>query len=69
MPEYEEPVSTAKKHKKEERHKQCKEKHLHGKFVTETEEVRSNETWGWNRKGSLKKETEGARYLQHKNKP
>ena len=46
LPEYEEPVSTAKKHKKEERHKQCKEKHLHGKFVTETEEVRSNETWG-----------------------
>ena len=69
MPEHEKSVSTVKKNKKEERHMQWKEKHLHGKFVRETEEVWSNETWGWNRKGYLKKETEGARYLQHKNKP
>ena len=34
-------------------------KKLHGKFVRETEEVRSKETWGWIRKGYLKKETEG----------
>ena len=59
LPEYEGPVSTAKKQKKEERHKQWKEKQLHGKFVRETEEVRSEETWGWITKGYLKKETEG----------
>ena len=50
---------TAKKQKKEERHKQWKEKRLHGKFIKETEEVRSEETWGWIRKAYLKKETEG----------
>ena len=44
--EYEEPVSTAKEQ-------------FHGKFVREKEEVRSEETWGWIRKGYLKKETEG----------
>ena len=57
--EYEEPVSTTKKQKEEERHKQWKEKQLHGKFVRETEELRSVETWRWNKKGYLMKETEG----------
>ena len=46
LPEHEKSISTVKKNKKEERHMQWKEKHLHGKFVRETEEVRSNETWG-----------------------
>ena len=32
---------------------------LHGKFIRETYEVRSKETWGRIRKGNLKKETEG----------
>ena len=45
------------KQKKEERHKQWKEKQLHGKFVRETEEVRIKETREWIRKGYLKKET------------
>ena len=58
-PLYEEPVSTAKKKKKEERHKQWKKKQLHGKFIRETEEVRSEKTWGWIRKTYLRKETEG----------
>ena len=49
LPQYEGPVSTAKKQKKEERYKQWKEKQLHGKFIKETEEVRTEETWGWNR--------------------
>ena len=31
---------------------------LHGKFKREKEEVRSQETWGWIRKGYLKKEKE-----------
>ena len=59
MPQYEGPVSTTKKQKKEQRHKQWKEKQLHGTFIRETEEIRSEETWGWIRKGYLKKETEG----------
>ena len=58
LPEYEGPVSTAKKQKKEERHKQWREKQLHRKFVREAD-VRSEETWGWIGKGYLKKETEG----------
>ena len=41
LPQYEEPVSTTKKQKKEERHKQWKEKQHHGKFMRETEKVRS----------------------------
>ena len=59
LPQYEGLVSIAKRQKNQERHKQCKEKQLHGKFVRETEEVRSEETWGWIRKGYLKKKTEG----------
>ena len=45
LPQYEGPVSTGKKQKKEQRHKQWKEKQLHGKFIRETEKVRSGETW------------------------
>ena len=59
LPQYEGPASTAKKQKKEDRHKQWKEKQLQGKFIRETEEVRSKETWRWIRQGYLKKETEG----------
>ena len=44
LPQYEGPVSTAKKQKKKERHKQWKEKQLHSKFIRQTEEVRSEET-------------------------
>ena len=58
--DYEGPVSTAKKQKKEERRKQWTQKQLHGKFVGEKEKVRSEGTWGWIRKGYLKKETEGS---------
>ena len=58
LPQYEGLVSTAKKQKKEEKHKQGKEKQLHGKFIKETEEVKSEEAWGWIRKVYLKKETE-----------
>ena len=55
LPQYEGPVSRAKKQKKEERHRQWKEKQLHGKFLRETEEVRSEKTWEWIRKNYLKK--------------
>ena len=44
LPQYEGPLATGKKQKKEQRHKQWKEKQLHGKFIRETEEVRSEET-------------------------
>ena len=47
LPEYEGPVSTAKKQTEEERHKQWKGKQLHGKFVRETKEVISEEIWRW----------------------
>ena len=57
LPQYEVPVSTAKKQKKEKDTKNGKRK-LHGKFKREKEEVRSQMTWGWIRKGYLKKETE-----------
>ena len=57
-PQYEVPVSTSKKQKKEERHKQWKVKQLHGNFIRKAEEIRSEETWGWIWKGYLKKETE-----------
>ena len=43
------------RNRKEERHKQWKQKQFLGKFITETEEVRSEETRGWI---YLKKETE-----------
>ena len=58
FPKYEVSISTAKKQKKEERHKQWKKKHLRGKFLRKTEKVKSEETWGWARKSYLKKETE-----------
>ena len=51
--------------KKEERHKQWKEKHHHGKFVREKDEVRSEETWRWTRKGYLEKETEDSKIAAH----
>ena len=35
-PQYEVPVSTSKKQKKEERHKQWKVKQLHGNFIRKT---------------------------------
>ena len=53
------PVSTPKKQKKEQRHKQLKKKQLHGKFIREAEEIRSEETWDWVSKGCLREETEG----------
>ena len=42
--QYEGPVSTANKQKNKRTHKRWEEKQLHGKFIRETEEVRSEET-------------------------
>ena len=59
LPQYGGPVSTTKKQKKKQRHKKWKEKQFHGKFIRETEEIKSEETWESIRKGYLKKEIEG----------
>ena len=59
LPQYGGPVSTTKKQKKKQATKQWKEEQLHGKFIREAEEIQSEETWEWIRKGCLKKETEG----------
>ena len=37
--------------KKKKKQKRGQEKQLDGKFVRKTKEVRSEETWGWTRKG------------------
>ena len=44
--------------KKEERHKQWREKQLHGQFSREAKEIKSEETREWIRKGYMKKETD-----------
>ena len=36
-----------------------KKKQLHGKFIRQAEEIRSEETWDWVSKGCLREETEG----------
>ena len=59
LTQYEGPVYTPKKQKKEQRHKQLKKKQLHRKFIREAEEIRSEETWDWVSKGCLREETEG----------
>ena len=53
MPEYGGHLYTDKerKKKKKKRQKRWQEKQLDGKFVRKTKEVRSEETWGWTRKG------------------
>ena len=52
-------TAALKKQQMGERHAQWQEKQLHGKFLRDTEEVRGADSWRWNKKGFLKKETEG----------
>ena len=59
LPQYGGPASTTNKQKKEQKHKRWREKQLHDIFIRETEEIRSEETWVWIRKGYLKKEIKG----------
>ena len=54
-----EPCLQLKKQRKKKRQNQWKEKQFHGKFLSETKEVRREETWEWIRKGYLEKVTEG----------
>ena len=46
------------RNRKKKRTPKMEREKLHGKFKREKEEVRSQETWGWIRKGYLKKEKE-----------
>ncbi|XP_072169448.1 uncharacterized protein [Diadema setosum] len=50
---------TFKSQKRTERSAKWREKQLHGQFCRETENISSNDTWLWLKKGELKKETEG----------
>ena len=44
--------------KQSERLERWKEMPLHGQFVRQTEEVRTEDSWMWLRRGELKRETE-----------
>ncbi|XP_072176148.1 uncharacterized protein [Diadema setosum] len=51
--------------KRTERSAKWREKQLHGQFCRETENISSNDTWLWLKKGELKKETEGLIIAAH----
>ena len=44
--------------KKEKRLEDWKEKVLHGQYLRQTKEVKSDECWAWLQNGDLKRETE-----------
>ena len=48
-----------KRRMKEQRKDNWKGKVLHGQYLRQIEEISTKETWGWLRKGELKRETEG----------
>ena len=47
-----------KRSKKEKRLEDREEKVLHGQYLRQTKEVRSDQCWAWLQNGDLKKETE-----------
>ena len=47
-----------KKAKKEKRLQNCEEKALHGQYLRQTKEVRSEQSWVWLQNEDLKRETE-----------
>ena len=53
-----EAASVLKKPKKEKRPQDWEEKVLHGQYLRETKEVRSEQSWVWLQNGDLKRETE-----------
>ena len=53
-----EAASVLKRSKKEKRLEDWKEKVLHGQYLRETKEVRSDQCWAWLQNGDLKRETE-----------
>ena len=64
-----EPASVLKRSKKENRLEDWEEKVLHGQYLRQTKEVRSDECWAWLQNGDLKRETEsGSSESEYKNK-
>ena len=53
-----EAASALKRSKKEKRLEDWKEKVLHGQYLRQTKEVKSDECWAWLQNGDLKRETE-----------
>ena len=51
-------VSALKRSKKEKGLEKWEEKVLHGQYLTQTKEVRSDQSWAWLQNGDLKRETE-----------
>ena len=66
-----EAASVLKRSKKKKRLEDWEEKALHGQYLKQTEEVRSDQCWTWLQNGDLKRETESlivAAQNQNKNK-
>ena len=53
-----EAASVLKRSKKEKRFENWEEKVLHGQYLRQTKEVRSDQCWAWLQNGDLKRETE-----------
>ena len=53
-----EAASVLKRSKKEKRLEDWEEKALHGQYLRQTKEVRSDQCWAWFQNGDLKRETE-----------
>ena len=53
-----EATSVLKRSKKEKRLEYWEEKVLHGQYLRQTKEVRSDQCWAWIQNGDLKRETE-----------
>ena len=53
-----EAASVLKRSKKEKRLEDWEEKVLHGQYLRQTKEVRSDQCWAWLQNGDLKRETE-----------
>ena len=51
-------ASALKRSKKEKRLEDWEKKVLHGQYLRQTKEVRSDQSWAWLQNGDLKKETE-----------
>ena len=66
-----EAASVLKRSKKEKRLENWKERVLHGQYLRQTKEVRSDQCWAWLQHGGLKRETKsdsGSSESEYKNK-
>ena len=53
-----EAASALKRSRKEKRLEDWEKKVLHGQYLRQTKEVRSDQSWAWLQNGDLKRETE-----------